>query len=120
MYLNGARRAVAQRDDDILTADELRVHAKEVAAAMLKELLTWAKLKCFSRRKKREANNIIDCRWVIKWKHEIATTSLRTDKSQGPATVEVFTLKPMQALLRSGLSERDSQFADSKIARRKI
>ena len=32
MYLNGARRAVAQRDDDILTADELRVHAKEVAA----------------------------------------------------------------------------------------
>ena len=36
MYLNGARRAVAQRDDDILTADELRVHAKEVAAAMLR------------------------------------------------------------------------------------
>ena len=28
MYLNGARRAVAQHDDDILTADELRVHAK--------------------------------------------------------------------------------------------
>ena len=30
MYLNGARRAVVQRDDDILTADELRKHAKEV------------------------------------------------------------------------------------------
>jgi len=86
MYLNGARRAVAQRDDDILTADELRVHAKEVAAAMLKELLTWAKLKCLGRRSKREANNIIDCRWVTKWKHEISTISLTTDKSQGPAT----------------------------------
>ena len=36
MYLNGARRAVVQRDDDIPTADELRVHAKEVAAAMLR------------------------------------------------------------------------------------
>ena len=75
VYTAGPRRVVVQRDDDTLTAEELRTHAKEVAAAMLKELLTWAKLKCFSRRKRQHAKNVIDCRWVIKWKHEIAATA---------------------------------------------
>ena len=37
---------------------------------MLKELQTWAKLKCFSRKPRKEANNIIDTRWVIKFKWE--------------------------------------------------
>ena len=38
LYLTGARRAVVQRDDDTLTPEELKLHAKEVAASMLSEL----------------------------------------------------------------------------------
>ena len=37
-YFTGARRAVVQRDDDALTPEELKLHAKEVAAPMLSEL----------------------------------------------------------------------------------
>ena len=34
---------------------------------MTDELMLWHKCKCFSRRDRREARNIIDKRWVIKW-----------------------------------------------------
>ena len=75
-YLTGARRAVVQRDDDTLTPAELKLHAKKVAASMLSELKTWARLTCFSRRNRAMAKNIIDCRWVTKWKHEVAAISV--------------------------------------------
>jgi hypothetical protein len=75
---NVVRRAVVKRDDDILTPDEEVKHRKEVEAAMLQELQTWAKFKCFSRKPKREARNIIDCRWVLKWKWELAATEAST------------------------------------------
>ena len=48
----GTRRAVTKRDDDILTADELKKYWREIQAAMLAELMTWRKFKCFSRRKR--------------------------------------------------------------------
>ena len=38
LYPTGARRAVVQRDDDTLTPEELKLHAKEVVASMLSEL----------------------------------------------------------------------------------
>ena len=121
MYLTGARKAVVQRDDDILTAEELRTHAKEVAAAMLKELQTWAKLQCFSRKKRTQAKNIIDCRWVIKWKHEVATSSASAGSSAegAPTTKKVIRarltvrgFKDMQAHnldSYAGTSQRYSQ-----------
>ncbi len=40
---------------------------------MLKELLTWANLRCFSRKKRADARNIIDTRWVLKFKWEQPT-----------------------------------------------
>ena len=64
----GTRREVTQRDDDLLIPSEVKEHHKEVEAAMLKELHTWAKLNCFSRKKRAVARNIIDTHWVIKWK----------------------------------------------------
>jgi hypothetical protein len=82
MFFSGVKRTVVQRDDDILTAEELRTHAKEVAAAMLKELITWAELKCFSRRLRKDEKNITDCRWVIKWKHEVSATSVANASQQ--------------------------------------
>ena len=111
MYMTGARRAVVERDDDILTADELRTHAKEVAAAMLKELLTWAKLKCCSRRKRRGASNVIDCRWVIKWKHEVAATAAT---SQADTTNTQVTKRVIRARLTvRGFKDQQAHTLDS-------
>jgi hypothetical protein len=78
-----ARRAVVQRDDDILTKDEEFKHKVEVEAAMLQELKTWAKFECFSRKLRKQARNIIDCRWVLKWKWEYGTVSaIESDTKQ--------------------------------------
>ena len=63
----GPRRKVVQRDDDLLTP-QLQVNWKEVQAARLKELKTWQELNCFSRKLRRDARNIIDTRWVIKFR----------------------------------------------------
>ena len=38
VYLTGARGAVVQRDGDILTPEEFKLYAQEVAASMLSEL----------------------------------------------------------------------------------
>ena len=64
----GTRRKVVQRDDDLLTPQQLQENWKEVQAARLKELKTWQELICFSRKLRRDARNIIDTRWVIKFK----------------------------------------------------
>ncbi len=55
----GARRIVTQRGDDLLTPEETEQRWPGVEAVMLKELLTWAKLKCFSRKPKHMTRNII-------------------------------------------------------------
>jgi len=68
---NTVRQVVVQRDDDILTPAQLKEFWPEVKKAMLKELQTWAQLKCFSRKKRSSARNIIDVRWVIKFKWEV-------------------------------------------------
>jgi hypothetical protein len=67
---DSVRREVVQRDDDILTGQQLKDHWPEVQEAMLEELLTWAQLKCFSRRARSCSRNIIDTRWVIKFEWE--------------------------------------------------
>jgi hypothetical protein len=67
---NHAKKAVIERDTDNLTKEECELHADELASAMLLELQTWQKYSCFSRRPRKGAINIIDCRWVLKWKIE--------------------------------------------------
>ena len=94
----GSRRTVVQRDDDMLTAEETKTYGKEVEAAMLKELLTWAQLKCFSRKLRRDVRNIIDCRWVLKWKWEQATT----DVKDGGHQAEI----PKKRVIRARLTVR--------------
>ena len=59
-----------------MTKAEEITHRTEVIAAMVSELQTWAKFQCFSRKLRKDARNIIDCRWVLKWKWEIAATSV--------------------------------------------
>ena len=83
-HAEGVKRAVIVKDDDILTKEEEKLHAKELEAAQLKELETWAKFKCFSRKQRRNARNVIDCRWVNKWKWEIEAQSVE-DASKSKA-----------------------------------
>ena len=64
----GTRRAVVQRDVDVLTPDQVKGRWEEVKTARLVELKTWNKLKCFSRKRRDHARNIIDTRWVLKFK----------------------------------------------------
>jgi hypothetical protein len=70
------RREIIQRDDDLLTAAQVKEHWKDVEASMLKELQTWAKLKCFSRKPRSQARNIIDTRWVYKFKWDQPTVDI--------------------------------------------
>ena len=67
---NITRRAVVQRDDDVLTPARVTEHGKDIEQGMMKELQTWANLHCFSRKKRKEARNVIDTRWVHKFKRE--------------------------------------------------
>ena len=65
---SASRRIVVHRDDDLLTPEQVNEHWDEVQKARLKELTSWNDLKCFSRKLRRDAYNIIDTRWVIKFK----------------------------------------------------
>ena len=57
-------RQVVVKEDDLLSPSDVKDQFPEVQKAMLKEFNTWADLKCFSRRPRRDARNIIDVRWV--------------------------------------------------------
>jgi len=67
------KKAVVDRADHILTPQETKDHWPEVIAAMKKELETWVKLKCISRKPRDTARNVIDVRWVLKWKQDAET-----------------------------------------------
>ena len=81
-HATNAKKAVVKRDDDILTKEEILQHREEIEAAMLAELNTWAKFKCFSRKLRKNARNIIDSRWVLKWKYDTEEVSVE-DARQG-------------------------------------
>jgi hypothetical protein len=69
VFLAGhSKKAVIETDTDLLTPEEYRKHAREVAAAMHEELRIWIQHQCFTRRPRKGARNILDVRWVGKWK----------------------------------------------------
>ena len=57
----------------------------EVVEAMIQELQTRAKLRCFSRGPRTDTNNIIDTRWVIKRKGDLPTSSIGINNNSTPA-----------------------------------
>ena len=67
-YVAHGKKAVVDRDTDLLTADEYRENRKAVAASVLEELKIWITRKCFTRRWRKGAYNILDVKWVGKWK----------------------------------------------------
>ena len=68
IYNTHTKKTIIQRDDDILTPEEELEHSQEVVQAILDELKTWQGFQCFERQKRSEARNVIDVRWVLKWK----------------------------------------------------
>ena len=64
----GVKRTVVERAQNILTLDEANAHQKECNQAMLDELMRWLNLGAFERMPKKGATNVIDARWVLKWK----------------------------------------------------
>ena len=75
VYVAGVKRVVIERDADLLTADDYKKYAKEVVAAIYDELKTWLDHSCFERRPRRGATNILDIRWVGKFKFVKAATN---------------------------------------------
>ena len=58
------------------------------------------------------AKNIIDCRWVIKWKHEVAAISVAdASKQSGASTVSERVIRCR--LTVRGFKDRDAQNLDS-------
>eukprot|EP00974_Lingulodinium_polyedra_P103067 9977862-Lingulodinium_polyedra.AAC.1 len=63
---------------------------------MLKELQTWAKLKCFSRRPRQGARNVIDVRWVTKFKRGHPTVDIAKDDRTGRQVTDI--AEPVRAI----------------------
>jgi len=67
-YHSGQSEVVVEREMNILSLDEARANEVEVRRAIFDELQRWNSLKGFQRYPKAKARNVIDSRWVIKWK----------------------------------------------------
>ena len=57
-----------QRDLRELTAADVKIHAKEIEASMAKEWASWNDHEAFKRILRNKAKNLIDARWLHKWK----------------------------------------------------
>ena len=62
------KKVVIERDTDLLTNEEYQTHHKMVLAAVYEELVTWIEHKCFSRKLRKNSWNVLDVKWVGKWK----------------------------------------------------
>ena len=97
------KKTVSDRDTDDLTKEELITHRDAVTAAIAKELKTWQHYKCFSRRPKQGARNVIDCRWVIKWQF------VQNDSGVMERTIRA-------RLTVQGFKDRDAEFLNTYAA----
>ena len=61
-------KVAIERDMDNLSTAEEKEHARDLQKAMLKELTQWTSLKALKIRLRKGSPNIMDSRWVHKWK----------------------------------------------------
>ncbi len=108
---NTTRRVVVTRDDDTLTPEQVQQHWREVDQAMLAELMTWAKLKCFSCKPRAGARNVVDTCWVIKFKQEQATQ----DANASVGTVAATTKTIKARLTVRGFKDHDRNNIDTYV-----
>ena len=74
---NATLQPVIEKEMDALTPTELRVHAKDVINAKRKELRNWHALGTFRKRPRQTAKNVVDSRWVIRWKNVGGVRSIK-------------------------------------------
>ena len=67
-FASGQRETLIERELNVLTAAECRQHAAKCKQAMIDELRRWQGLEAFERCPRSQADNLIDARWVLKWK----------------------------------------------------
>ena len=63
------KTAVIKRETDLLSDEELRRHSDLAAAAILEELTIWHGHGCFERELRSKVWNLMDSRFVAKWKY---------------------------------------------------
>ena len=70
VLITGAEKTdvVIEREQNVLTLAEARQHESEAKKAMLAELRRWLDLGTLRRQRLRFSFNILDSRWVLKWK----------------------------------------------------
>ena len=68
VYIAPLKTAVVEKEIDNLTPEDYHKYHKEVRAAILEELRVWIDHKCFHRRPRYGARNVLDVRWVGRWK----------------------------------------------------
>ena len=61
--------AVIQRVNNLITRDEALKHSHECKTAMIKELERWCKHKAWVRKSRKDCHNVLQSRWVLKWKN---------------------------------------------------
>ena len=67
-FASGQREQLIEKTLNVLTAEEARQHEAECKKAMIDELRRWQSLGAFERCPRSQADNLIDARWVLKWK----------------------------------------------------
>ena len=65
---DGSQKSVIVKEFDNLSKEELLEHKKEADDAKFGELRDLHGLGCYGRMRRSEAKNVVDTRWVIKWK----------------------------------------------------
>ena len=59
---------VVEREMNVLTLEEARANLPQVTKAIFDELVRWIECDSWARLPKWKANNVLDSRWVLKWK----------------------------------------------------
>ncbi len=68
IYAGGEKKTVVEREHNILTQAEAQKEEKKCRQAMYDEIMRWHTLGAFKRMSHKLATNVIDARWVLKWK----------------------------------------------------
>ena len=64
---DGSSTVSIEKNKQILTPDEVNEYWPDVLKNIYKELLVWSRNGCISRKPKKDAKNMLDCKFVITW-----------------------------------------------------
>ena len=104
---SGTAQTVVQRDDALPTPEEVQNNWQSVMAAIKQELENWVQSGCICRKKRKLARNIIDVRYVLKWKFEQDARSVQESQQAGPVAT--------RRVIRARLTIRGFKVVDARM-----